>query len=126
MEVEDVKERLNNYSSKRPTMSCFVGSPSVKEFMLRNGYQGGVMGFPPNSGTLQKSPTPYSITPQGSTTTSEKKKTPSPYLKGGKITSNLTTVLAGGCRTRTNHQQPVHAKWKETSNRMNSINAERR
>ena len=94
-------------------MSCFAISPSVKDFMLRNGYQGGVMGFPPNSRTLQKSPITYSITPQGSTTTSEKKKTPSPCLKGCKTTSNLTTILVGGCRTRTNNQQLVRAKWKE-------------
>ena len=73
IEVEDAKARLNNRSSKRLDMSCFAVTPSVKEFMLRNGYQGGVMGFPPNSGTLQKSPTPYSITPRGSVTTSEKK-----------------------------------------------------
>ena len=52
MEVEDVKARLNNHYAKRPAMSCFAGSPSVKEFTLRNGYQGGVMGFPSNIGTL--------------------------------------------------------------------------
>ena len=38
MEVEDVKERLNKHSSKRPPVICFTGSPSVKEFMLRSGY----------------------------------------------------------------------------------------
>ena len=113
MEVEYAKARLNNHSSKRPDMSCFVVSPSIKNLILRNGYQGGVMGFPPNSRTLKKSPITYSITPQGSTTTSEKKKTPSPCLKSCKTTSNLTTILAGGSRTRTNNQQLVHAKWKE-------------
>lgn len=136
MEVEDAKARLNNHSAKRPAVGCFVGSPSVKDFTLRNGYQGGVMGFPlksgtpqksltSNSGTLQNSQTPYSITPQDSATASGTKKTPSPCLKGGKTTSNLTTVLAGGCSTRTNNQHPVGAKWKEPSKRMNAITAER-
>ena len=83
------------------------------------------MGFPPNYGTLQKSPTPYYITPKGLTTMSEQNKTPSPSLKGGKPTSNLTTILARGCRTRTNNQQLVRAKWKEPSKRMNAIIVER-
>ena len=74
MEVEDVKEILKNHYAKRHAVSYFVGSPYNKEFMLRNGYQGGVMGFPSNYGTLQKSPTPCSITPQGLATTSEKKR----------------------------------------------------
>ena len=76
MEVAYAKARLNNHSTKKPAVGYFAGSPFVKDFTFRNGYQGGVMGFPPNSGTLQKSPTPYSITPQGSTTTSEKRKHP--------------------------------------------------
>ena len=76
MEVEDAKSRLNNHSAKRPVVSCFAGSPFVKDFTLRNGYQGGVMGFPPNFVTLQNSQTPYSITPQGLATTSEKVKHP--------------------------------------------------
>jgi len=119
MEVEDVKAILNNHYAKRHVVSYLIGSPYVKDFTLRNGYQGGVMGFPPNFGTLQKSPTPYSITPQGSTTTSEKNKTPNPFLKGGKTTSNLWLEDAGQEPTINN----LHAKWKEPSKRMNSITA---
>lgn len=136
MEVEDVKERLNNHSAKRPAVGCFVGSPSVKDFTSRIGYQCGVVGFPPksgtpqksptpNSGTVQNSPTPYPITPQDSVTANEKKKTLSPWLKDGKTTYNLTTVLARRCVTRTNNQQSVRANWKEPSNRINTITAER-
>ena len=95
MEVEDVKAILNNHYAKRHVVSYLIGSPYVKDFTLRNGYQGGVMGFPSNSGTLQKSPTPCSITPQGLATTSEKKKkTPSPCLKGGKTSSNLRPTIS--------------------------------
>eukprot|EP00253_Pinus_taeda_P031721 PITA_31721 len=136
MEVEDVKERLNNHSAKRPAVGRFVGSPSVKDITLRTGYQSGVVGFPlksgtpqksptPNSGTLQSSPTPYPITPQDSAPVNEKKKTPSPWLKDGKSTSNLTTVLARRHVTRTNNQQSVRANRKEPSNRINTITAER-
>ena len=38
MEVEDAKARLNKHSAKRPVVSCFISSPSVKEFTLRSGY----------------------------------------------------------------------------------------
>ena len=95
MEVEDVKAILINHYAKRHVVSYLIGSPYVKDFTLRNGYQGGVMGFPSNYGTLQKSPTPCSITPQGLATTSEKKKkTPSPCLKGGKTSSNLRPTIS--------------------------------
>jgi hypothetical protein len=147
MEVEDAKGRLNNHSAKRPAVGPFVGSPCVKDFTLRNGYQSGVVGFPPksgtpqksptpnsgtpqksptpNSGTLQNSPTPYPIAPQDSATASETKKTPSPCLKGGKTTSNMTTVSAGRRGTRTNNQQSGRANCKEPLKRINTITAEK-